>query len=76
VISQKHYMYFVKYHPDSTHKYSEVEIKKMLEFLRQYLCSWWWSGLPAGNPMGTNCGPLSADLGFFNCQVNGILEHI
>jgi hypothetical protein len=28
---QKHY--FVKYHPDCTHKYSEVEIKKMLEFL-------------------------------------------
>jgi hypothetical protein len=28
---QKHY--FVKYHSDSTHKYSEVEIKKMLGFL-------------------------------------------
>jgi hypothetical protein len=28
---QKHY--FVKYHSDSAHKYSEVEMKKMLEFL-------------------------------------------
>jgi hypothetical protein len=28
---QKHY--FVKHHSDSMHKYSEVEIKKMLEFL-------------------------------------------
>jgi hypothetical protein len=25
--------YFVKSHSDSTHKYSEVEIKKMLEFV-------------------------------------------
>jgi hypothetical protein len=32
VSHQKHY--FVKYHSDSTHKYSEVEIKKVLEFLR------------------------------------------
>jgi hypothetical protein len=28
---QKHY--FVKYHTDSMHKYSKVELKKMLEFL-------------------------------------------
>jgi hypothetical protein len=60
---QKHY--FVKHHSDSTHKYSEVEIKKMMEFLidnifivvvgqvfQQFV----------GITMGTNCAPLLADL--------------
>jgi hypothetical protein len=37
---QKHY--FVKYHSDSTHKYSEIEIKKDAGIpRRQYLCSSW-----------------------------------
>jgi hypothetical protein len=56
---QKHY--FVKHHSDSTHKYSEIEIKKMLEFLidniyvvvgGQVLQQF------VGIPMGTNIVPL------------------
>jgi ribosomal protein L18E len=60
---QKHY--FVKYYSDSKHKYSEVEIKKMLDFLidNDYV-------VVGGQvfqqsveiPMGMNCAPLLADL--------------
>jgi hypothetical protein len=39
--------YFVKYHSDFTHKYSEAKIKKDAGIPhRQYLCSCWRTGLP------------------------------
>jgi hypothetical protein len=62
---QKHY--FVKYHSDSTHKYSEVEIKKMLEFLINNIYVVVRGQVfqqSFGIPMGTNCAPLLADLFF------------
>jgi hypothetical protein len=60
---QKHY--FVKYHSDPTHKYSEVEIKKMLEFLIDNIYVVVGGPVfqqPVVIPMGTNCTPLLADL--------------
>jgi hypothetical protein len=70
---QKHY--FVKYHSDCTRKYSEVEIKKILEFLiyniyvvvggqifRQFV----------GIPMGTKCAPLLAELFLYSYEAEFI----
>jgi hypothetical protein len=60
---QKHY--FVKYYSDSTHKYSDVEIIKILEFIIDRIYA-----VIAGNVflqsvgihMATNYAPLLADL--------------
>jgi hypothetical protein len=55
---------FVKYHSDSIHKYSEFEIKKMLEFLIDNICVGVGGQVfqqSVGNPMGTNCAPLLVD---------------
>jgi hypothetical protein len=56
---QKHY--FVKYHSDFKHKYSEVEIKNMLEFLTDdiyvVVCRQVFQQ-SVENLMGTNCGPF------------------
>jgi hypothetical protein len=67
---QKHY--FVKYHSDSTHKYSAVEIEKMLKFLIDNI--YVVVGVQVfqqsvGIPMGTYCAPLLADL-FLYSKVN------
>jgi hypothetical protein len=53
---QKHY--FVTYHSDSKHKYSEVEIEKMLEFLidnTYVVVGGQVFQQSVGIPMGTNC---------------------
>jgi hypothetical protein len=50
------------------HKYSEVEIKKMLEFLIENIYVVIGGQIfqqSVGIPMGTNCVPLLAELGFF-----------
>jgi hypothetical protein len=55
---QKHY--FVKRHSDSTHKYSEVEIKKMLGFLIDNIYVVFGGQVfqqSVGISMGTNCTP-------------------
>jgi hypothetical protein len=57
--------YFVKHHSDSTHKYSEVEIKKMLGFLIDNIYVVVGGQVfkqSVGIPMGTNCSPLLAEL--------------
>jgi hypothetical protein len=60
---------FVKYHSDSTHKYTEVEIKKMLEFLIdiEYIRRCWWSGLPTAclDSHGYELCPFVSGSGFF-----------
>jgi hypothetical protein len=60
---QKHC--FVEYHSDSTHKYSEIEIKKMLEFLIDNIYVVVEGQVfqqSVGIRIGTNCAPLLADL--------------
>jgi hypothetical protein len=73
ICHQKHH--FVKYHSDSTQKYSEVE--KMLEFLidniyvhvvvRGHVFQ-----QSIGIPMGTNCAPLLADLFLYSYEAKFI----
>jgi hypothetical protein len=70
---QKHY--FVKHHSDSMHKYSEVEIEKMLEFLIDNIYV-----VVEGQvfqqsveiPMGTNCASLLADLFLYSYEAEFI----
>jgi hypothetical protein len=59
---QKHY--YVKYISDSMRRYSEVEIKKMLEFLIEniFVVDSQVFQQSVEIPMGTNCAPLLADL--------------
>jgi hypothetical protein len=60
---QKHYI--VKDHSDSMHKYSEVEIKKMLEFLIDNIYVAVRGQVFQQSveiPRGTNCAPLLVDL--------------
>jgi hypothetical protein len=66
VISHRKH-YFVKHHSDSTQKYSEIEIKKMLEFLINIVFQ-----QSVGIPMGTNCAPLLADLFFYSYEAESI----
>jgi hypothetical protein len=57
--------HFVKYHSDSAHKYSEFEIKKMLEFFIDNISVVVGSQVfhqSDGIPMCTNCAPLLANL--------------
>jgi hypothetical protein len=66
---QKHY--FNKYHSDSLHKYSEVEIDDMLEFLIDNICVVVGGQVfqqSVGIPMGTNCAPLLADLFLYSYE--------
>ena len=61
--------YFVKLYFDSTHKYSEVDIKAMLEFLIDNIFVVFGNQVfqqSVGIPMGTNCAPLLADLFLFS----------
>jgi hypothetical protein len=71
--------YFVKYHSNSTHTYSEVEIKKMLEFLidnfyvvigGQVFQQVFQQSV--GIPMDTNCAPLLADLLLYSYEAEFI----
>jgi hypothetical protein len=70
---QKHY--FLKYHSDSTHKYSEVEINKMLEFLIDNIYVVVGGQVfqqSVGIPMGTNCAPLLVDLFLYSYEAEFI----
>jgi hypothetical protein len=67
--------YFVKYHSDSTHKYSEVEITKMLEFLIENIFVVVGSQVfqqSVGIPMGANCAFLLADLFLYSYEAEFI----
>ena len=64
VISQSR-NYFVKHHSDSTHKYFEVDIKAILEFLIDNIFVMFGNQVfqqTVGIPMGTSCAPLLTDL--------------
>jgi hypothetical protein len=68
---QKHYL--VKYHSDSTHNYSEVEIKKMLEFLIDNIYVIVGGQVfqqSVGIPMGENCAPLLVDVFPYSYEAN------
>jgi hypothetical protein len=68
-------VYFVIHHSDSTHKYSEVEIKKMLEFLIDNIFVLFGDQVfqqSVGIPMGTNCAPLLADLFLYSYEAEFI----
>jgi hypothetical protein len=57
--------YFVIHDSDSMHKYSEVDIKEMFEFLIDNIFLVFGNQIfqqTVGIPMGTNCAPLLADL--------------
>jgi hypothetical protein len=61
ITHQKHY--FVKYHSDFMHKYSEIQIKMMLEFLIhniQIAAGGQAFKQSVGLLMGMNCVPLLA----------------
>jgi hypothetical protein len=66
LVISHHTHYFVKYHSDSTHKYSKVKIKKMLEFLIDHIYIVVVGGQvfqqSVGILMGTNCAPLIASV--------------
>ena len=72
--------YFVKNHSDSTHKYSEVEIKKMLEFLIDNIFVVFGDRVfqqSVGITMGTNSAPLLAELFSYSYEADFIqkLQH-
>jgi hypothetical protein len=74
VISHQKY-YFVKFHSDSTYKYSEVEIQKMLEFPIDNIYVVVGEQIfqkSVGIPMGTNCAHLLADLFLYSYEVEFI----
>ena len=63
--------YFVKYHSYSTNKYSEVEIKKMLEFLIDNIYVVVEGQVfqqSVGIRIGTNCAHLLVDLFLFSYE--------
>lgn len=62
-------------HSDSAHKYSEVDIIKMLEFLGDSIYVVFGNHVfeqSVGIPMGTNCGPLLVDLFLYSCEAEFI----
>jgi hypothetical protein len=70
---QKHY--FVKYHSDSMHNYSKVDIKNMLEFLIDNIyvvVRGQVFQLSVGIPMGTNCARLLANLFLYSYEAEFI----
>jgi hypothetical protein len=72
---QKHY--FDKYHSDPTHKYSEVQIKKMLVFLIDNIDIVVGGKVfqqSVGITMGTNCAPLLADLFWYSYEAEFIVK--
>ena len=67
--------YFVKLHSDSTGKYSEVDIKAMLEFLIDTIFVVFGDQVfqqSVGIPMDTNRAPLLADLFLYSYEVQFI----
>jgi hypothetical protein len=65
----------VKYHSDSMHKYCNVEIKKMLEFLIDNIYVVIGGEVvqqSVGIPMGTNCAPLLAELFLYSYKAEFI----
>ena len=71
--NRKHY--FVKTHSDCPHKYSEVQIKRMLDFLIDNIYVVFGDQVfqqTVGIPMGTNCAPLLADLFLYSYEAEFI----
>ena len=72
--------YFVKNHTDSTDKYTEVDIVKMLNFLIDNIFVEFGGQVfqqTVGIPMGTNCAPLLADLYLYSYEaefIQGLLK--
>ena len=72
--------YFVRNHTDSTKKYSEVDIVRMLEFLIDNIFVEFGGRVfqqTVGIPMGTNCAPLLADLFLYSYEaefIQGLLQ--
>jgi hypothetical protein len=67
--------YFVKHHSDSTKKFSETDIVKMVEFLIDNIFAMFGGRdfqQTVGIPMGTNCAPLLADLFFYSYEADFI----
>ena len=67
--------YFVIHDSDSTHKYSEVDIKEMLGFLIDNIFVVFGNIIfqqTVGIPMGTNCAPLLADLFLYSYEAEFI----
>jgi hypothetical protein len=66
-VSSHQKLHFVKYHSDSTHEYSEFEIKKTLEFLIDNNFVVVFQTF-VGIPMGTICVPSLADLFLYSYE--------
>ena len=72
--------YFVKFHTDSTKKYTEDDIIRMLEFLIDNIYVVFGGRVfqqTVGIPMGTNCAPLLADLFLYSYEadfIQGLLK--
>jgi hypothetical protein len=67
--------YFVIHDSDSTHKYSEVDIKEMLGFLIDNIFVVFVNKIfrqTVGIPMGTNCASLLADLFLYSYEAEFI----
>jgi hypothetical protein len=63
--------YFVRHHSDSPYKYSEADIKGMLGFLVDNIYVVIGDQVfqrSVGNPMGTNCARLLADLFLYSYE--------
>jgi hypothetical protein len=66
--------YFVKYHSDSTKKFSATDIN-MLEVLIDNICVIFGGRVfqqTVGIPMGTNCAPLLTDLFLYSYEADFI----
>jgi hypothetical protein len=71
--------YFVKCHSDSMHKYSEVEIRKMLEFLIDDIFVVVYGQIflqSVGIPMGANCASSLADLSLYSYEAEFIQNRL
>ena len=72
--------YFVKYHSDSTKKFSETDIFNMFEFLIDNIFAMFGGRVfqqTISIPMSTNCAPLLADLFLYSCEadfIQGLLK--
>jgi hypothetical protein len=67
--------YFVIHDTDSTHKYSEVDLKEMLGFLFDNIFVVFGNKIfqqTVGIPMGTNCAPLLLDLFLYSYEAESI----
>jgi hypothetical protein len=66
---------FVIHDSDSTHKYSDVDIKEMLGFLIDNIFVVFGNKIfqpTVGIPMGTSCAPLLAGLFLYSCEADFI----